>query len=67
MQTEKSKEELKSIKNEYFRNWRKANPTKVKEINERFWNKKLQQKKERLENQRKEKNLWNIVKILSKV
>lgn len=57
MQTKNLNDELKSVKNEYFRNWRKANPTKVKKINERFWNKKLQEKKYNLENQGKDKTL----------
>ena len=36
--------DLKAIKNEYFRNWKRNNPEKVKAINNRFWAKKLQEK-----------------------
>lgn len=38
--------DLKAIRNEYFRNWKRNNPDKVKAINDRFWAKKLQEKKE---------------------
>lgn len=40
------KDKFKSIKSEYFKNWRKNNPDKIQKINERFWTKKLQEKEE---------------------
>ena len=38
-------EEIRALKNEYARNWRKRNPEKVKAINARFY-KRLKIKKE---------------------
>lgn len=40
-----NEEEIRTLKNEYARNWRKRNPEKVKATNERFY-KRLKIKKE---------------------
>lgn len=40
-----NEEEIKALRNEYARNWRKRNPDKVKATNERFY-KRLKIKKE---------------------
>ena len=47
-----NEEEIKALRNEYARNWRKRNPEKVKATNERFY-KRLKIKKE----QEKAKNV----------
>uniref|UniRef100_A0A6M3K379 Uncharacterized protein n=1 Tax=viral metagenome TaxID=1070528 RepID=A0A6M3K379_9ZZZZ len=31
---------IRQLKNEYYKNWRKKNPDKVKKAQERYWNKK---------------------------
>lgn len=36
-------QKVAEIKRDYFRNWRKNNKDKVKEINKRYWEKKAQQ------------------------
>ncbi len=38
-------EEIRLLRNEYARNWRKQNPDKVKATNERFY-KRLKEKKQ---------------------
>ena len=35
-------EAIKAEKREYFRNWRKNNPEKVKAAQERYWRRKLE-------------------------
>ena len=47
-----NEEEIKALKNEYARNWRKRNPEKVKATNERFY-KRLKIKKEQKLNDNK--------------
>ena len=46
MNSEQEKKELRLMRNEYARNWRKKNPEKVQAINERFWTRKLAEKQE---------------------
>ncbi len=43
MSNEKSEvtEEINQEKREYFRNWRRNNPDKVKAAQERYWQRKL--------------------------
>ncbi len=36
-------EQIKKMKNEYHKKWRAKNKDKVKEYNERYWDKKLNQ------------------------
>ena len=45
------KEEIKKLKSEYLKEWRKKNPDKVKEINNRYW---LNKAKKNLEEKEKE-------------
>ncbi len=42
---ENDEEEIRILKNDYARDWRKKNPNKVKEINARFY-KRQKEKKE---------------------
>ena len=46
------KEEMaRQARNEYQREWRKANKDKVKEYNKRYWNKKYKEFKETKEDE----------------
>ena len=36
--------EIRAIRREYARNWRKKNPQRVKEHNERYWRKRAENK-----------------------
>lgn len=36
--------EIRALKNEYVREWRKKNPDKARAIRERYWQKKLEQR-----------------------
>lgn len=49
MNSKEKAQVLKLKRNEYFRNWRKNNPEKVKAINERFYAKAYE--KQQKENQ----------------
>lgn len=46
MSNEQEMKELKLMRNEYARKWRKKNPEKVQAINERFWARRLAEKQE---------------------
>lgn len=39
-------EEVKAVRNEYYRQWRARNPDKVAAINRRYWERKLEQMKD---------------------
>ena len=43
-------EEIRALKNEYARNWRKRNPEKVKAINARFYKRLKIRKEQKLNN-----------------
>ncbi|MGN4294286.1 hypothetical protein [Bacillus cereus group sp. MYBK87-2] len=43
---EKEKCSLKEAKNAYLRRWRAANPDKVKQYNDRYWEKKAKEMEE---------------------
>lgn len=36
-------ERVRQVKREYYRNWRRANPDKVKEYQRRYWERKARQ------------------------
>lgn len=42
-------EEARKARNAYFREWRKKNPEKVKQANEKYWEKKAQEMQEQEE------------------
>ncbi len=50
MINEQKKKELRQMRNEYARNWRRKNPEKVQAINEKFWERRLAEKQEQERN-----------------
>ena len=36
-------EQIRELKNQYLREWRRKNPERAKEIQHRYWRKKLEQ------------------------
>lgn len=48
-----NEEEIRALRNEYARNWRKRNPEKVKAINARFY-KRLKSKREHKDTKKEE-------------
>ena len=43
MNTDVSKDLVRETKNKYFRNWRKQNPLKVKQAQQKYWQKRAEQ------------------------
>ena len=42
-------EEARKARNEYYREWRKKNPEKVKQAQEKYWKKKAKEMQEQAE------------------
>lgn len=45
MSEKSTPEEIKRVRNEYYRKWRKNNPEKVKAAQLRYWQKKLEEER----------------------